>query len=103
MWALKLIYSAPNLLLVRHWKNLLESHGIACIIKNANLNSAAGELPPTECWPELWLTDDQHYREARQLLDRDQTDQPSWTCPNCGELLEGQFDQCWNCGEHRID
>jgi hypothetical protein len=100
---LRLIYSAPNLLLVRHFKNLLESHGIDCIIKNENLSGAAGELPPTECWPELWLTDDQYYREARQLLDTDEKDQPLWTCPGCGESLEGQFDQCWNCGEYRID
>ena len=23
--------------------------------------------------------------------------QPLWTCPNCGEVIEGQFTQCWNC------
>jgi hypothetical protein len=22
---------------------------------------------------------------------------PAWTCPNCGEAIEGQFGQCWNC------
>ena len=21
-----------------------------------------------------------------------------WTCPNCGEHIEKQFDACWNCG-----
>lgn len=21
----------------------------------------------------------------------------SWQCPNCNEILEGQFDTCWNC------
>jgi hypothetical protein len=20
-----------------------------------------------------------------------------WTCPKCGELIEGQFDSCWKC------
>lgn len=100
---MKLIYSAPNFLLVRHWKNLLESHGIACIIKNENLSGAAGELPPTECWPELWLTDNKYYREALQILDTNKKNQRPWTCSSCGELLEGQFDQCWNCGEYRID
>jgi hypothetical protein len=24
--------------------------------------------------------------------------QPSWTCPKCGEVLEGQFTTCWKCG-----
>ncbi|MGR6034222.1 MAG: putative signal transducing protein [Candidatus Nitrosoglobus sp.] len=103
MRALRLIYSAPNLLLVRHWKNFLESHGIDCIIKNESLSGAAGELPPTECWPELWLIDDKYYNEARRLLDADGENKQPWTCPNCDEFLEGQFDRCWNCGEYRID
>ena len=21
-----------------------------------------------------------------------------WTCPDCSETLEGQFDTCWRCG-----
>ena len=24
-----------------------------------------------------------------------------WYCPGCGELVEGPFDQCWNCGADR--
>jgi hypothetical protein len=26
---------------------------------------------------------------------------PSWVCPQCGEECEGQFAQCWNCGQDR--
>ncbi|ADE13656.1 conserved hypothetical protein [Nitrosococcus halophilus Nc 4] len=100
---MKLIYSAPNLLLVRHFQNLLESHGIDCVIKNESLSGAAGELPPTECWPELWLTEEKRYREASRLLKGAEEDQRPWTCLHCGELLEGQFDRCWNCGEYRDD
>jgi len=22
----------------------------------------------------------------------------SWTCSRCGEILESQFEICWNCG-----
>ncbi|MBT3367913.1 MAG: DUF2007 domain-containing protein [Nitrospina sp.] len=25
----------------------------------------------------------------------------TWTCGNCGEVLEPQFTDCWNCGSHR--
>ena len=25
----------------------------------------------------------------------------TWTCPNCGEEVEGNFDICWNCGAER--
>jgi hypothetical protein len=24
-----------------------------------------------------------------------------WTCPKCGEKVEGQFDSCWSCGTKR--
>ncbi|HWB19521.1 MAG TPA: hypothetical protein VG711_04405 [Phycisphaerales bacterium] len=24
-----------------------------------------------------------------------------WTCPKCGEHIEGTFDVCWNCGSDR--
>ena len=24
-----------------------------------------------------------------------------WVCARCGERLEGQFAQCWNCGADR--
>jgi hypothetical protein len=23
----------------------------------------------------------------------------TWRCPRCGEVMEVQFDTCWNCGE----
>jgi hypothetical protein len=26
---------------------------------------------------------------------------PSWVCAGCGELSEGGFDACWNCGRER--
>ncbi len=25
----------------------------------------------------------------------------AWTCPGCGQEVEGQFDACWNCGAPR--
>ena len=98
---MKLLYSAPSLLMVRHVKNLLQSYGIVCVLKNENLSGAAGELPPTECWPELWLADNQYYDEAYRLLHREEAAQQPWVCCGCGEELEGQFDRCWNCGKYR--
>ncbi len=26
---------------------------------------------------------------------------PDWTCPGCGERIEGRFDACWQCGARR--
>jgi hypothetical protein len=75
------------------------------VIKNELLSGAAGELPPIECWPELWITHDDQYTRARELveatLDADAHNGQSWQCPHCRELLEGQFAQCWNCGQMR--
>ncbi|CAH9019344.1 DUF2007 domain-containing protein [Candidatus Nitrosacidococcus sp. I8] len=99
---MKFIYSAPNLLFVSHCKNLLESHGVNCIIKNENLNSAAGEIPPTECWPELWLIKNEDYQRAAYILNSERQNQDSWICPSCHESLEEQFDKCWSCGDWKM-
>lgn len=86
-------------------KDLLETSGVRCLVKNELLSGAAGELPPIECWPELWVIDDDQYQLARELvkttLKADDHDPRGWQCPHCSELLEGQFAQCWNCGRVR--
>jgi rubrerythrin len=99
---MKKIYSAQNSLMIGHLKNLLEAYGIECEIKNTYLAVAAGEIPPIECWPELWVTDDAKETEARMFLERIlaplESIKKSWKCVNCGEEVEGQFAECWNCG-----
>jgi len=37
-------------------RGLLEQEGIPCMIKNEALVIAIGDLPPTECYPQLWLS-----------------------------------------------
>jgi hypothetical protein len=102
---MKKLYSSQSHMIVAFLQQLLASHGIHCIVKNELLAGAAGELPPIECWPELWITDDELYARARQLiekgLDPGGPDDECWRCCGCQELLEGQFAQCWNCGRLR--
>jgi len=96
----KLLYTATNSLLVSHLRNILEGDGIACRMKNEFLYSGAGEIPPTEIWPEIWV-EEEVFGRAKQLLDdflSDRTDEPKWQCRRCGEEIEGQFAVCWNCG-----
>lgn len=98
---MKLLYSSPNVLIVNHLRNLLEGEGIACSLKNEFLYSGAGEIPPTEIWPELWV-DEGGFEMAKALLDdsfADKSNLPRWQCKRCGEWVEGQFAACWNCGE----
>lgn len=97
-----LVYSSPNSLMTGHIKNLLEAENIPCIVKNEFLSGAAGELPPTEAWPEIWVKEQRDYGRAKQIVEQAMKEQhapdKSWLCPCCGEKLEGQFTDCWKCG-----
>jgi hypothetical protein len=102
---MKKLYTAQNPLTISHLKNILESGGIVCVVKNLYLASAVGELPPIECWPELWIIDDARHDEAQEVLERTLAPVRSvsgpWTCRKCGTEVEGQFSECWNCGGSR--
>jgi hypothetical protein len=102
---LKKVYEALDHLMVGHIKNLLENEGIGCIIRNEYLGSAAGEIPPSECWLEIWVENDLQYDDAEKLikiaLSDDYPSGPEWICPNCGEENENQFFECWNCGKEK--
>ena len=85
-------------------KELLEKEGIACLIKNEQLFAALGEIPFLECAPQLWIVDDDVWPRAKILLDnwlKTDVDSEPWSCPTCGEQLEGQFGACWRCGKAR--
>ncbi len=83
-------------------KSLLEERGVRCFIKNERLFTAIGEIPFTECFPELWLLNDDDLSLARQTLEdwqqQDSADLAAWTCPRCAELVDGNLGECWNCG-----
>ena len=38
-------------------------------------------------------------RAEAALHDLRHRPQRTWHCPACGELIEGGFEQCWQCGE----
>jgi hypothetical protein len=39
---------------------------------------------------------------VKQMNEENQGEsRPPWTCPDCGEEIEGQFVQCWNCDKIR--
>ncbi|HZY15794.1 MAG TPA: DUF2007 domain-containing protein [Ramlibacter sp.] len=92
------IIQAPNLAIAVMWADTLHEAGIAASVQRQFLAGAAGELPPDQCLPEVWIRDDEQEARARQLLHDLQTlPQRRWNCV-CGELVEGGFESCWNCG-----
>ncbi len=100
------VYTAESLPAVSFVKTLLESEGIACILRNEHLSSGMGELPLIECWPELWILNAHNERRARELVaefirDAERDHGPDWTCAKCNEQVEGVFHLCWNCGARR--
>jgi hypothetical protein len=97
---MKRVFSSESLAEVGHFKNVLEHHGIACVIKNEQLSGALGEIPFLECLPELWVLDDEQLSRAQRLIEqqREPIAAPAWRCPECGEQNEGQFAACWRCG-----
>lgn len=85
-------------------RELLEREGVSCLIRNEQLFAALGEIPFLECFPELWVVDNDVWPRARMLLDSWLTSEEGlacWLCPTCGETLEGQFGACWQCGKER--
>ena len=102
---MKRVYSAEHGLMTEHIKDILQEEGINCMIKNLNLAGALGELPPIECWPEVWILEDDDYDRAssivEDLIKESDEYRTSWLC-QCGEKIEGQFTACWSCGTTRV-
>jgi len=89
---------APNLAIATLWADALVTEGIAASVQRQYLGSVAGELPPDQCLPEVWIHRPEQQGRARALLhDLLHVPQRRWLCA-CGEMVEGGFEQCWNCG-----
>ena len=89
---------APNIAIAALWVDMLRQAGIDASMQRYFLGAAAGELPPDQCLPEIWLLHDEQEPAARRLLaDLQHVPQRRWRCA-CGEDVEGGFESCWRCG-----
>ena len=80
------------------WVDTLREAGIDASVERQFLSGAAGQLPPDQCLPEIWIAHEEQEHAARALLDQLQSlPQRRWQCV-CGEVVEGGFESCWNCG-----
>ncbi len=96
---MKRLISAPNLALATLWADLLCGAGVATTVQRQYASSIAGEVPPDQTLPELWVQDDDQLERARTLLhELRNPPQRHWACATCHEVIDGPFEQCWNCG-----
>ena len=89
---------APNIAIATLWADTLQQAGFSATVQRYFLSGIAGELPPDQCLPEVWLAYDHEEPRAKAMLGGLQNlPQRRWECA-CGELVEGGFEECWHCG-----
>ena len=102
---MKKIFSSPIVGEIPQLRNMLESAGIACILRNEISAGLSPEVPMAESTPELWIQDDDRLAEALQIKADFQSSTTvvgkDWHCQQCGEISEPQFTSCWKCGAIR--
>ncbi len=99
---MKRLMQAPNLAIATLWADMLSSAGMAASVQRAYAGSIAGEIPPDQALPEIWLHDyTQHARATAWMEELRHLPHHHWLCSNCGESVDGPFEQCWNCGALR--
>jgi len=98
---MKRVYTADSIAMAWHVKNVLEHNDIPAVVKNEGLMSIAGEMPITECQPQVWVLNDLNAKLAEQLVLETVGGQvmegPDWLCRNCSESNMANFAICWNC------
>lgn len=102
---MKLLMRCEHAIAAAHYAGALRAAGIDCEVRNTALAGALGEIPFLECAPQVWIRNALDEVRAREVVAQLRLPVPgtAWICPGCGEALEPQFSQCWNCGSTRGD
>jgi hypothetical protein len=100
---MKLLMRCDHAIAAAHYAGALRAAGIDCEVRNTVLSGALGEIPFLECAPQIWIRNSLDEPRARELIEQllSPVAGEPWTCSRCGEVLEPQFAQCWNCGAPR--
>lgn len=98
---MKRVYVTDSVPMAWHIKNVLEQQSIDAVIRNENLFSVSGEVPFTECMPEVWVKHDLDYKFAKKIITESESpsdeEEIAWECDSCGEDNAANYDICWNC------
>lgn len=91
------VYSARQRLEAVMIKEILEDEGIEAMINDVVVDAGCAAMGYSGAYDVLVFPE--QAEEARALLEADHG--PDWTCPTCGEKVDGVFDSCWKCGRER--
>ena len=99
---MKRVYTSDSVPMAWHIRNVLQQHGVHSVVKNDSLYSIAGEIPLTECMPEVWVCDSLYAKYAEKIIKQVESthvgDRVDWRCLKCDEANFANFGICWNCG-----
>ena len=96
---MKRLTQAPNLALATLWADMLTQAGIDASVQRAYASSIAGEIPPDQALPEVWVLTMRSLEAARARCSHELRARRGVTgSARCGERVDGPFEQCWNCG-----
>ena len=101
------VYIAMNPTDAHLVRGLLESEGIEAVVQGEFLWTARGEVPiTTDTAPSVWVLDEADYERAMEVVKAFQSSErmsdsenKEWKCDKCNENNEGQFTECWRCGD----
>ena len=83
---------APSHFLARMWVDALIANGIPAGIQEQYMADSMGQTAK-----DIWIQNPEQEGDAQELLSSLQAiSQHKWEC-NCGESIEGGFQQCWKC------
>ena len=101
---MKLVYTHENKMLAENARNMLDLAGIESFMKNEFASGAAGDLVPSESWPEVWVVHEKDHEKAESVLQvlHERLTGHDWFCDQCHERNVATFEICWNCQAERV-
>ncbi len=100
------VYHAQNLVEAEFLRNILSDAGVESRVIGDAVSLLAEVLPSISGSPCLWVRQSDENRAREILTDFEQRrdksrppDEPlaTWKCAACGEMVDDDFDLCWNC------
>ena len=86
-------------------QDLLKQRGFETEMRDANLSSTFGQIPLKAVKTTLWVNSET-FSEAKKVLDEiknaPEKEYKPWNCHRCGESIEGNLLECWNCSAEKF-